>query len=209
MSLLFARLRAGTERQHREIEGLVSPMQSFASLEAYKAHLVNAWQFHACLEPALATIDWPGLGIDYASRRKTPLLDQDLRALGVSHPSTRAAQRLERSGLNFAMGCLYVLEGATLGGQLISRHLATLGIGPANGGLFFNGYGIRTGDMWKSFQLRAAGHCITDDQIDAAVHGARWTFEQYRDAMTRRTDAADASCVSLSHQVPWQHPRAV
>ena len=29
--------------------------------------------------------------------------------------------------------------GATLGGQVISRYLATLGIGPANGGLFFNG----------------------------------------------------------------------
>lgn len=194
MSLLFARLREGTGQQHREIETLVDPMRTFVSVEAYKAHLLHVWQFHTCLEPALATIDWPGLGIDYAARRKSPLLAHDLRVLGVSHPpSTPAAQPFDRRGLNFALGCLYVVEGATLGGQLISRHLATLGIGSANGGRFFTGYGIRTGEMWKSFQVRAAGHCITDEEIDAAVHGARWTFGQFRDAMTRRADVLDAS----------------
>jgi heme oxygenase len=46
---------------------------------------------------------------------------------------------------------MYVLEGATLGGRVISRHLAARGIGPDTGGAFFAGYGNQTGEMWKSF----------------------------------------------------------
>jgi heme oxygenase len=84
-----------------------------------------------------------------------------LRVLGVDQLHLDDAQPLARANLNFAVGCLYVLEGATLGGQFISRHLATLGIGPANGGLFFHGYGAKTGEMWKSFQTNATGFCVT------------------------------------------------
>ena len=194
MSSLFARLKSGTERQHREIEAAVDPIRAFSSLEAYKAHLASAWLFHASLEAELGGVDWPGLGLDFVSRRKTPLLEQDLRILGVPCPRPGATPiHPAQIDLSYALGCLYVMEGATLGGQIISRHLATLGIGPANGGLFFNGYGSRTGEMWKAFQSKAVEHCVTDDQIDAAVDGARWTFGQFRDSMMRREVTSDAS----------------
>jgi heme oxygenase len=191
---LFARLKSGTEQQHREIEAVVDPMHTFASLPAYKAHLLNAWQFHASLEAELGGLDWSGPGIDFVERRKIPLLEQDLQALGLSRPSPDNEQRQPAAtDLSYALGCLYVLEGATLGGQIISRHLATLGIGPANGGLFFNGYGARTGEMWKSFQVKAVEYCVSDDQIEAAVNGARWTFGHFRELMARRTVVRDAS----------------
>jgi heme oxygenase (biliverdin-IX-beta and delta-forming) len=49
------------------------------------------------------------------------------------------------------LGCLYVLEGATMGGRMITRHLqATFGITPDAGGRFFDGYGADTGKMWQS-----------------------------------------------------------
>jgi len=62
---------------------------------------------------------------DYESRRKLPLLSQDLVALGAS---AEELDRLPRcQGLPAcdepaaAMGYLYVMEGATLGGQMLLR----------------------------------------------------------------------------------------
>ena len=181
MSLLFARLKSGTERQHREIEALIDPIKNFCSLDAYKIHVLKTWSFYCPLEDDLALLDWARAGIDFASRLKTPLLEHDLRVLGVPHRRGGEGKvSLERTNLDFALGCLYVLEGATLGGQVISRQLAKLGIGPANGGCFFNGYGAKTAEMWKLFQTSATHYCIGDDQIDEAVKGAKWTFDKFR-----------------------------
>jgi heme oxygenase len=186
MSSLFARLKSGTEQQHREIETLIDPMKNFASLEAYKAHLLKTWTFYRTLEADLAALAWTTVGIDFVSRRKAPLLEEDMRFLGVPHsPTEERKQPLDRINLDFALGCLYVLEGATLGGQIISRHLAKLGIEPENGGRFFNGYGPKTGEMWKSFQTSATTYCVTDDQIGEAVAGAQSTFRKFRESMLR------------------------
>lgn len=191
-SSLFTRLKSGTEQAHREIEAAADPLHTFSSREAYKAHLLRSWMFHAALEDELGALDWRPVGIDFASRRKTPLLEQDLHFLGVSRPpAERTHLALTQRNLNFAVGCLYVLEGATLGGQVISRHLATLGIGPSNGGLFFNGYGARTGEMWTSFKVKATEHCVTEDQIGTAVDGAVWTFAAFMSSMARRAVISD------------------
>ncbi len=179
-------MRSGTRQQHREIEAFIDPMKNFGSLDAYKAHVLKSWAFYLPLEADLAHLDWAAAGIDFAARRKTPLLEEDMRVLGVPCPEPgESSHPLDRTNLPFALGCLYVLEGATMGGQLITRHLATLGIGPQNGGLFFNGYGAKTGEMWKSFQTSAIEYCVTDDQIGEAVAGAKSTFGKYCDSMLR------------------------
>lgn len=52
-----------------------------------------------------------------------------------------------------AMGALYVLEGSTLGGRILSQRVrSVLGIGPSNGGRFFYGYGDDTGRRWSQFK---------------------------------------------------------
>jgi heme oxygenase (biliverdin-IX-beta and delta-forming) len=191
---LFARLKSGTAQQHRAIETLIEPMKNFRSLDAYKAHLWKTWVFYRPLEAALAGLDWAALGLDFEPRRKTPLLERDLRVLGVPHAEEADGHRsIDPTNLDFAVGCLYVLEGATLGGQIISRHLATLGIGPENGARFFNGYGPRTGEMWKSFQAHAMDYCVTEDQMGEAVRGAQLTFGQFRDSMLREEPIANVA----------------
>lgn len=52
------------------------------------------------------------------------------------------------------IGTLYVIEGATLGGEVISRHLLeNLDLGPTSGARFFNGYGdaLTTRNNWQVF----------------------------------------------------------
>ncbi|TGD81890.1 biliverdin-producing heme oxygenase [Hymenobacter wooponensis] len=72
------------------------------------------------------------------------------------------------------LGALYVMEGSTLGGQVINRQLAKAGIESRT---YFSGYGERTGPMWKRFcQL------LTEEATDAnqaeIVDSASLTFQK-------------------------------
>ena len=85
-----------------------------------------------------------------------PLQVQDLRHLGLSEhdisrlPGCPTMPRLR--SLPEGLGALYVLEGATLGGQVITRNLRSgLGIDAGTGGRFFAAYGEKTGIMWRDF----------------------------------------------------------
>jgi heme oxygenase len=54
--------------------------------------------------------------------------------------------------LAHALGLLYVLEGATLGGQLLRRRLGpALGLTEERGLAFFTAYGAEVGPMWRAF----------------------------------------------------------
>ncbi len=101
---------------------------------------------------------------DMLRRIKLPLLSADLRALGVGSDAQEQLPVCRDlpvcDGLAAALGCLYVLEGASLGGQVISRHFNhSLNLNAHNGTAFFTGYGAATGPMWQAFttRLMAAG----------------------------------------------------
>jgi heme oxygenase len=75
-------------------------------------------------------------------------------------------------------GCLYVLEGATLGSQIIKRLLLQhLAISSENGGAFFNAYGDRVGDMWQVFRETVSQFSVAHPQTDdAIIKSAQETF---------------------------------
>ncbi|RSK51419.1 biliverdin-producing heme oxygenase [Hymenobacter rigui] len=104
-------------------------------------------------------------------RFRSPLLRQDLPAadtlpLAPNLPPLHTWPQL--------LGALYVLEGSTLGGQVIARQLAKAGI-PARA--YFSGHAEQTGPLWKAFvhQLAAAA---TPENADAIVASASLTFQR-------------------------------
>ena len=102
-----------------------------------------------------------------------------------------------------AVGCLYVLEGSTLGGQIILRRAAErLGIDADTGAGFFHGYGAQTGAMWRG--LVDAINLIPADSAHAAMveDGARRTFSRFIEVWSGvNTLEADAA-VALSGMTP-------
>ncbi|RZK54693.1 MAG: heme oxygenase, partial [Hymenobacter sp.] len=72
------------------------------------------------------------------------------------------------------LGAMYVLEGSTLGGQVIARQLAKANI-PQR--LYFSGYGERTGTMWKAFCQLLTQAATPENEADI-VQSARLTFQQ-------------------------------
>ncbi len=74
---------------------------------------------------------------------------------------------------------MYVLEGATLGGQFIARHVErALGLAGGRGYSFFRGYGEDTGRMWRSFreELGDRAPALEADEIVASACG---TFDRF------------------------------
>lgn len=71
------------------------------------------------------------------------------------------------------LGAMYVLEGSTLGGQVIRRQLAKAGI-PLQA--YFSGHAEHTGAMWKSFcQLLTTA--VTAEEQPEVVQSAVRTFQ--------------------------------
>ncbi len=183
---LQTQLRAATRAAHDRIEAALGLVEPSLTMARYVVILAQFRSVYAPLEAQLASFDWTDDSLDFECRRKLPSIDADLCALGWVEPalipSVAFAPNLERSRAR-AFGCLYVLEGATLGGQVISRHLrACLGVVPGAGGTFFHGYGERTGPMWASFRDALAKFDARGADAGSVIATARQTFEALHQA---------------------------
>jgi heme oxygenase len=110
--------------------------------------------FYGAVEAGLlARIAADAIPFSYRERRKLPWLVQDLHALGDELPSPRVvAPGWDPADVADLVGVLYPIEGSTLGGQVISRHLRdNLGLTPERGARFFYGYGPDTARRWDAF----------------------------------------------------------
>ena len=190
---ILARLRVETRPEHDAVEAVLGLTGGGLTRDGYRRTLEQFYGYYQPLEDAVrAVVERVGRGLDPDERRKTPLLESDLRALGVDAPDRLpVCSDLPRvDSVAAAFGCLYVTEGATLGGQFISRHVRqTIGVTPETGGRFFHGYGDRTGVMWQTFRTALAAFATTQDTQDQVTAAAVQTFRTLR-AWCERREAA-------------------
>lgn len=185
-------LKAATQHEHDALDAALDLMNPGLDAVTYRRHIASFYGFYVPFECTLAMLSWTEHGIDLNARCKTALLRADLISLGVDDPdSLRQCQSLPSvPNATTAFGSLYVLEGATLGGQIISRHVEKqFGYTAAHGASYFNGYGARTGEMWMTFR-RAVDACGTEaDPRDEMIAGALATFVAFREWCTRPSAA--------------------
>jgi len=120
---------------------------------------------------------------DYSPREKWPWLVADLAWFGENPENRRppAACAAPGVGSDAALaGVLYTLEGSTLGGQVISAHLAQhRGLSAERGARFFAGYGAQTEARWAQFWQWAVAVCPgpgSGREADEAAEAAGATF---------------------------------
>ncbi|ADO74763.1 Bacteriophytochrome heme oxygenase BphO [Stigmatella aurantiaca DW4/3-1] len=185
---LLQRLKLETRPHHERAEQAVRLMEPALTPAGYRRHLEALWGLHAPLEERLAerlTGSMPELRI--GERRKAALLEVDLRALGHDAASLaclpRAAGLPPLPGVPEALGCCYVLEGSTLGGQVLLRHLSRHFEGvPVGPFAFFRAYGEQTGPMWRAFGealTRASSEAASEVFDGRVIQGAQETFEAF------------------------------
>jgi heme oxygenase len=184
ISAVHNRLREATRADHERLESRIDILQR-AATTAGRRDLVETFSgFHtdaeAALEPWLA--DLPGL--DFAARRRSQVLADDLRTVDGVRPSARP---IRVDGVPDALGLMYVLEGSTLGGRVIRRQLAADGHDMV-GLSFLDPYGEAVGERWRAFLAVLAAEARTEADAAAMVAGARQGFRHAEQRLCATVD---------------------
>ena len=177
---VLSRLRAETRAAHQALEAELDIFRHLAT-EPGRRRLARRFHgLHAGAEAALAPWLSAVPGLDYEARRRRPALDRDLAHFGepapppcpVAPPASRAE----------ALGFLYVLEGSTLGGQVIRKQILKRGQ-RLDGVSFLDPYGAQTGRRWQGFLAVLDRECPPErpEAGQAAARGGVQGFTAARD----------------------------
>ncbi|MGY5884603.1 biliverdin-producing heme oxygenase [Modestobacter lacusdianchii] len=177
---VLRRLRTDTAAEHQAVEDTLDLLDADLTRE----HLVEALtRMHGFWLAAEAGLDaWAqehpadAVEVDWAARRRSHLFAADLAALGAPAAADRP-QLPDVADTDEALGRLYVLEGSSLGGVFIDRHLATLPQFADAGRLAcFSPYGEQTGARWHDFRTVTRARVAGGGDADRLVAAARETF---------------------------------
>jgi heme oxygenase len=170
-------LRDATAQIHESLHG-AAPFARIAAgamdRGGYAALLLFLYRYHACMAEicslGAARLQAPALAA--AQRARLVALRADLAVFGC-HPG--GARGAPQGNADFAVGCLYTVQGSTLGGKLIHRQLAEL-LPDGAGRSFFAGTS-EDGAQWKFFCHRLEEAGLDLAQLEA---GALHAFDRFR-----------------------------
>lgn len=182
------RLRAETAPVHERLEARLAASGLSGRLEDYGPMLAAFLSFYRPIESALLKLDWKTHDLDIFQRLKTDWLISDLGTLGVSVNAIVDWPHIPQlTSATEGLGALYVLEGASLGGRVISGRLQrSFGIGRLNGGRFFASYGDRVGEMWRSFLMVLEKAARVESTAQTIERFAVKTFDSFEACMASR-----------------------
>lgn len=180
--VILEHLRSATREQHQRLESTLPLGTDSLTQQDYRRLVCLFWGFYATWEKEAAEHASGRLRDFVRDRAKLPLLQADLAALGLCSDTL---PRLEPGclppfvhGDAVVLGSMYVLEGATLGGQVISRSLERcFGFSQGIGYSFFQSYGKAVGQQWRAF-LRSL-EALPDEQSEAVAAAAQQTFDAF------------------------------
>ena len=164
----------------------------FDARDLYMGLLLRFYGFYAPLETHLdGRSEWDELQLDYAPRKRLAALTADLVALGWSEAAIQqiiaCAPLPPLESAAQIGGLMYVLEGSTLGGTMISRRLRqSLGVHPeiGGGGQFFYSHGPQVGRMWRDFTTALEAYSdgngrVKDEEIVASAQATFACMEEW------------------------------
>ena len=180
-SPLRQELKRETAHLHRRLEMAVGLLESGLSLDRYRRVLEFFFGFYAPVEAGLAGVAAAGPPLGLPLRTRAALIEGDLLSLGLARQEIadlpRCADLPRLACLEDLAGCLYVLEGACLGGQVIAPALrARLGVAEGSGASFFTGDAGETAGRWRSFVGWLEGLAPAGAATAEIVASARATF---------------------------------
>lgn len=184
-------LRTATAAAHRDIEG-VAVMQALLAgnlpRSGYLRLLNLLYHFHLPLDKEIEQHSyWQQRDFDIRLRRKSDWLEQDIQALGgeiacelpaFTLPPLQTTEQL--------MGCLYVMEGSSLGAVSISKLLREhYGYDSETGGRFYAAYGKQTRPFWdETTQLIEQAASQPNFNSNDCTQAAHDTFLTYHTVMS-------------------------
>ena len=151
---LRQRLKRETTVVHQHLEAQLGLLDPRLDVQRYRRVLETFYGFYVPVEIDVARLAAAQVTLGFPLRARAQLIERDLLALGLSPTDLarlpRCSDRPELSCVEDLAGCLYVLEGACLGGQVLTRLLHRhLGLTKGSGAAFFAGDEERTLPRWS------------------------------------------------------------
>ena len=174
---LFDVVKKETKTHHQSVEKvLVKELKDLKSLNDYGNLLKRLYQFYVPIENDLQNIISTEIVEDIQQRKHNHRLLKDIKDIDSSYNENPENKHLEINDLSYALGVMYVIEGSTMGGQIISKMLQkNLDLQNENMTSYFNSYGNESMQMWTLFknQVTSSSSKISEKQM---VEGAKATF---------------------------------
>jgi heme oxygenase (biliverdin-IX-beta and delta-forming) len=173
------KLRQETETDHHNVEAAVSLIHPGLKSAEYVQCLQRMYGVVAAWEERAAEMAPEWLQPSLLARQRRLHLKLDLARFGAAEKDDGRPVLPEMNNLPSLLGTMYVMEGSTLGGQLIARHVeVALHLSEGQGSSYFRGHGNQTGPMWKEF-CEMLKQRIPDEQTDAVVVSAKAMFSTF------------------------------
>ena len=180
--MLSERLKFYTKSNHQSLEGIVMDrINAICTKQDYVLLLKTFYRFVGSFEKAVRDhLDYSLLE-DYSRRTKIDYIISDLTWLGKSlHSFSETTFITKIQSSPDALGALYVLEGSTLGGKIISKIIREkLNFSNNSGLLYFNCYNDQTMDMWRKFKEFLDIQVFTAAQENVIIRSANHTFLKF------------------------------
>ncbi len=168
---------------HQELEKvLIKLLRAMQDQNDYIKILQRFYSYFSALEDRINLYIGGSELSDYLQRRKSGSLVKDIHSLGgvLGEKVSLADLPLIENHLQ-AFGAMYVMEGSTLGGLIISQMITKqLGIQQHNGLLFFQSYGDHLTTMWETFKLALNRQVDNETDAEIVVNAANSTFRQFK-----------------------------
>ena len=178
-------LRKATEADHRNAEDALPLLRKGLSVALYVQCLVQIYGVVAAWEERAVQVAPSWLQSALIARQRKPLLELDLAFFNQTEMNHQRPTLPAMNDLPGLLGAMYVMEGSTLGGIFIARHVeAVLHLSEGRGNSYFRGNGNRTGPMWNEF-CEVLKQRIPNDQTDAVIIAAKAMFSTFASWMRR------------------------
>ncbi|MFC4210584.1 biliverdin-producing heme oxygenase [Pedobacter lithocola] len=178
-------LRTETAQNHKELESLMfvnEIMNNSLSINDYKKLLTINYLIHQALENKLISMLDENIAskLDLNVPIKLNALIRDIDFWNIDKetlPKPNFDFYVPEKDNTEVLGALYVLEGATLGGNVIKKYiLANPNFKNFDGGLNYYGvYGNELGSKWKNF-VQILNEEVKEIDFDKCVRSANETF---------------------------------
>ena len=175
------RLKAATRDSHNALDKRIMAGDIFANRAQFARFLRVQYRFHRDIEALYANPELGALLPDLDERRRLPQIARDLADLEQPLPAPAASAVPAPLPLPAALGWLYVAEGSNLGGTILFKMAARLGLDAGFGARHLAAHPDGAARHWREFTAALDSVALTAEQeqlmIDAAdaafrsVHG--------------------------------------
>ncbi|MBA2404436.1 MAG: biliverdin-producing heme oxygenase [Bdellovibrionales bacterium] len=188
-------LKTHTAQVHKDLEKKLNLLSPDMTIEAYIQLLKSFYGFYSSFESHLIKSEYNHF---MENRLKSKHIVEDLISLGLSEKEIgliSITPLQPHFSLEQWLGSLYVIEGSTLGAQVLTIHFTNkFNFLNLQGSKFFDGYGPKTGLYWKEFlsflEKEWKDKSLSEDKIIAS---AQSTFLQIGLWLTKDFKRSDAN----------------